>query len=192
MIDIKGAILASIEVKKAVANDTVLVEKIRYLAKACTDALANSKKIILAGNGGSFADAQHIAAEFVSRYMMDRDSLPAIALGCNNSAISAIGNDYGYENVFARELSAIGNEGDVFIAISTSGNSQNILKAIEVAKEKKLALYGLTGGSGGRMVDMCECIVVPSIHTGRIQECHIMIGHIICAIVEETLFKGEE
>lgn len=186
---IKKEIRESIIVKEKILKDEKLLKQIENIAKDCLISLKNNGKIILAGNGGSFADAQHISAEFTSRYMVDRDSLPSICLGTNNSAISAIGNDYGYDQVFSRELSSIGNTNDVFIAISTSGNSQNIIEAVKTANKKNIKACALTGETGGKMESLCECIKIPSIVTGRIQESHIMKGHIICSIVEENYFK---
>ncbi|MBT5492480.1 SIS domain-containing protein [bacterium] len=186
---IKQEIQDSINVKEKILNDKKILNQIEELANICLKSLKNGGKIILAGNGGSFADAQHISAEFTSRYMIDRDSLASICLGTNNSAISAIGNDYGYDKIFSRELSSIGNAEDVFIAISTSGNSENLMEAIKIANKKKIKTFVLTGGSGGKMKNLCQCINIPSIVTGRIQESHIMIGHIICGIVEKEYFN---
>jgi D-sedoheptulose 7-phosphate isomerase len=150
--------------------------------------LANGGKLLIAGNGGSAADAQHIAAELTGRFVRERRPLPAIALHCNSSALTAIGNDYGYEHVFARELSAHARPGDVFLAISTSGGSKNILRAIEAAREKNATVIGLTGESGGSMQAACDlCLCVPSKSTARIQEMHITIGHAICELLEEAL-----
>lgn len=190
MRNIKDIIQSSIDIKQAVVLDLHLMNQVKKLIDDCLYSLKQGGKIILAGNGGSFADAQHISAEFTSKYMFDRDSLASICLGTNNSAISAIGNDYGYSQVFARELSSIGNENDIFIAISTSGNSENIIEAIKVAKKKNIKTFALTGHSGGKMDELCECCKIPSTVTGRIQECHIMIGHIICEIVEKEYFGG--
>jgi len=186
---IKKEIQDSINVKQKILNDESLLKQIEELSDVCLKSLKDGGKIILAGNGGSFADAQHISAEFTSRYMVERDSLASICLGTNNSAISAIGNDYGYDKVFARELSSIGNKEDVFIAISTSGNSKNIFEAVKVANNKDIKTFVLTGQTGGNIKDLCECIKVPSLITGRIQESHIMIGHIVCGIVEQEYFK---
>jgi len=150
--------------------------------------LAAGGKLLIAGNGGSAADAQHIAAELTGRFVRERKPLPAIALHANTSALTAIGNDYGYEQVFARELSALASPGDVLLAISTSGNSKNILRAIEAARSKKLAVIGLTGESGGHLRAACDlCLCVPSKSTARIQEMHITIGHAICELLEEAL-----
>ncbi len=186
---IKSEILESIFVKQKLLENEKILSQIEYIANKCLDSLMNGGKIILAGNGGSFADAQHISAEFTSKYMFERESLPSLSLGCNNSAITAIGNDYGYDQVFARELASIADSKDIFIAISTSGNSENILQSIKVANTKKITTFGFTGDIGGKMAELCECIKIPSSVTGRIQECHIMIGHIICAIVEKKYFK---
>lgn len=145
-------------------------------------------KLLIAGNGGSAADAQHIAAELTGRLQRERHPLPAIALHTNTSALTAIANDYGYEQVFARELSAHARSGDVFLAISTSGGSPNILRAIEVARQKRVRVIGLTGALGGKMRAACDlCLCVPSKSTARIQEMHITIGHTICELLEEKL-----
>ena len=150
--------------------------------------LASGGQLLLAGNGGSAADAQHIAAELTGRFLRERQPLRAIALHANTSALTAIGNDYGYEHVFARELSAHARPGDVLLAISTSGNSCNILRAIEVARKTNVSVIGLTGESGGQMRTECDlCLCVPSKSTARIQEMHITIGHTICELLEERL-----
>ncbi len=150
--------------------------------------LAAGGKLLIAGNGGSAADAQHIAAELTGRFVRERRPLPAIALHANSSALTAVGNDYGYEHVFARELSALASPGDVLLAISTSGSSQNILRAIEAARTKKVVVIGLTGESGGQMRTACDlCLCVPSKSTPRIQEMHITVGHAICELLEEAL-----
>jgi|TARA_B110000196_G_C21060914_1_gene622359 D-sedoheptulose 7-phosphate isomerase len=179
----------SIDTKKDLLEDKDLLKQINSLAQSSLQALKNGGKIILAGNGGSFADAQHLSAEFTSRFMFDRAPLASLALGTNNSAISAIGNDYGYEKIFSRELESIANSDDIFIPISTSGNSSNIIEAIKVANKKNVRVMALTGGTGGKLKDLCECMCVPSADTARIQECHIMIGHIVCGLVEENYFK---
>lgn len=150
--------------------------------------LAKGGKLLIAGNGGSAADAQHIAAEFTGRFLRERKPLPAIALHANASALTAIGNDYGYEHVFARELAAHARPGDVLLAISTSGGSKNILRAIEEARRQRVAIIGLTGESGGPMRSACDlCLCVPSKSTARIQEMHITIGHAICELLEEEM-----
>lgn len=178
----------SILVKRELLQDAELITQIEKLADMCYESLKKGGKIIFAGNGGSFADAQHLSAEFTSRFLFDRAPLPSLALATNNSAISAIGNDYGYEFVFARELAAIATTEDVFIPISTSGNSTNIVEALHVASDKNIPTVALAGGSGGKIKDMCECLLMPSGDTARIQECHIMVGHIICGLVEARYF----
>lgn len=182
----------SIQVKNQILQDKALIELIQKVALITTNAYKNGFKTMLAGNGGSAADAQHIAGEFVSRFYFDRPGIPSIALTTDTSILTAIGNDYGYDRLFARQVQAQGVKGDIFIGISTSGNSTNIIEAIKVCKEKEIISIGLTGQSGGKMADLCDyCIKVPSNCTPRIQESHIVIGHIICAIVEEEIFgKG--
>ena len=186
---IKKEIIDSISTKDLILGNNALIKQIQLLIDSCLFSLSNGGKIILAGNGGSFADAQHLSAEFTSRFMFDRNPLPSIALGTNSSAMSAIGNDYGYEEVFSRELDSIATSNDLFIPISTSGNSKNIINAIEVAMNKNIRVIALSGSSGGLIKPLCECICIPSNNTGRIQEAHIMIGHIICGIVEAEFFK---
>ena len=179
----------SIAVKQVLLADQDLLNQLAKLAGDCLQALQQGGKVIFAGNGGSFADAQHLSAEFTSRFLFDRAPLASVALGTNNSALSAIGNDYGFEQVFARELRGIAQPHDVFIAISTSGNSPNILAAVQAAKEISLRQMAWTGQTGGKLAEQCECLRVPSPETARIQECHILMGHILCELVEETYFK---
>lgn len=186
--EIKTQIRASIAIKVKLLSDEKLLNQIQQLSLACLNALRAGGKIIFAGNGGSFADAQHLSAEFTSRFLFDRAPLASVALATNNSAISAIGNDYGYEQVFARELQAIAKREDIFIPITTSGNSANILAAILIAKTLGVTTIAWTGESGGRLKQMCNCIRVPSPETARIQECHILIGHILCGLVESAYF----
>ncbi|EDP6116811.1 D-sedoheptulose 7-phosphate isomerase [Campylobacter jejuni] len=189
---IKGHFADSILVKEQILKDENLITLIKNASLEVIKAYKNNNKTLLAGNGGSAADAQHIAGEFVSRFYFDRPGIASIALTTDTSILTAIGNDYGYENLFARQVQAQGVKGDVFIGISTSGNSKNILKALEFCKQKEIISIGLSGASGGAMNELCDyCIKVPSTCTPRIQEAHILIGHIICAIVEEELFgKG--
>ena len=190
---VKSQVEASIQVKQAVLQDTELLKLVEKVSSVIIDAYKNGKKTLLAGNGGSAADAQHIAGELVARFYFDRPGLPSIALTTDSSVMTAIGNDYGYERLFARQVQALGNEGDVFIGISTSGNSPNIIKALEACKEKSIITIGLTGMNGGKMAQMCDfCIKVPSNETPRIQEVHILVGHIICCIVEEELFGNQK
>ena len=185
---IRDQISASIATKQALLADEKLLSQIESLTEQCVATLRSGGKIIFAGNGGSFADAQHLSAEFVSRFKFDRAPLASVTLGANSSAISAIGNDYGYEQVFARELEAVSKPGDLFIAISTSGNSQNILTAVAKAADLGIETVCLTGQSGGKALTMCDCLRMPSNETARIQECHITIGHIVCGLVEERIF----
>lgn len=188
--DIQAEIKASIAVKEATLQDAGLLAQLEELIETCLTSLQQGGKIIFCGNGGSFADAQHLSAEFTSRFLFDRAPLPSLALGTNNSAISAIGNDYGYEFVFSRELQSIASEKDVFVGISTSGNSPNVIAAVEVAKEMNVPTYVLTGKTGGKLKAMCNCLCIPSPDTARIQECHILLGHILCGQVEKRYFKG--
>ncbi|PJP89102.1 D-sedoheptulose 7-phosphate isomerase [Campylobacter jejuni] len=189
---IKGHFADSILVKEQILKDENLITLIKNASLEVIKAYKNGNKTLLAGNGGSAADVQHIAGEFVSRFYFDRPGIASIALTTDTSILTAIGNDYGYENLFARQVQAQGVKGDVFIGISTSGNSKNILKALEFCKQKEIISIGLSGASGGAMNELCDyCIKVPSTCTPIIQEAHILIGHIICAIVEEELFgKG--
>ncbi|EAB5283410.1 D-sedoheptulose 7-phosphate isomerase [Campylobacter jejuni] len=189
---IKEHFQESILVKEQILKDENLITLIKNASLEVIKAYKNGNKTLLAGNGGSAADAQHIAGEFVSKFYFDRPGIASIALTTDTSVLTAIGNDYGYENLFARQVQAQGVKGDVFIGISTSGNSKNILKALELCKQKGIISIGLSGASGGAMNELCDyCIKVPSTCTPRIQEAHILIGHIICAIVEEEIFgKG--
>lgn len=186
------SISESISVKQSILQDLSLIEDIGKVSLKIVSSLKKGGKLIIAGNGGSAADAQHIAGEFISRFNFDRKALAAIALTTDTSILTAIGNDYGYEFVFSRQVEGLGNKDDIFFAISTSGNSKNIIKALEVCKEKNIFSIGLTGKTGGAMDSMCDvCLKAPSTLTPRIQEAHLVIYHIICAIVEEELLgKG--
>lgn len=185
---IKQQISSSVAAKQALLNEG-MINIIKQSAQLVISAYQAGNKTLLAGNGGSAADAQHIAGEFVSRFYFDRPGLSSIALTTDTSVLTAIGNDYGYERLFSRQVQAIGNQGDVFIGISTSGNSPNILAALLECKSKGIKTIGLTGASGGKMAGLCDiCIQVPSPETPRIQEVHILIGHIICYLVEEEIF----
>lgn len=173
----------------AIATDAVLRAQVLDVVARCIAALRHGNKILFAGNGGSAADAQHWAAELVSRFAHDRPGLPAIALTTDTSALTAIGNDYGYERVFARQLEALGHDGDVLFAISTSGNSRNILAAIEAAQTADIEVIGFTGRSGGAMAERCTvCLRMPSDETPKIQEGHELIGHLICGLIEREMF----
>jgi len=176
------------EVSKALP---ILAPAVSNAVDMICSSLATGGQLLIAGNGGSAADAQHIAAELTGRFLRERQPLRALALHVNTSALTAIGNDYGYEHVFARELSAHARPGDVFLAITTSGNSRNILRAIEAARNSKAVVIGLTGESGGQMRAACDlCLCVPSKSTARIQEMHITIGHAICELLEERLAEA--
>ena len=186
---IKNQIQASIDTKQNILNDEALMQTIATVGRECVALYKNGKKTLLAGNGGSAADAQHIAAELVGRYGFDRPSIPSLALTTDTSNLTAIGNDYGYDKVFSRQMEGMGSEGDLFIGISTSGNSVNIINAITAAKEKgvkTVALVGRDGGEMGRIADYA--IIIPSNDTPRIQESHILVGHMICDIIEKELF----
>lgn len=179
----------SIQIKQSILVEEILIDKVIETVNHINCCLKNTGKILIAGNGGSAADAQHMAGEFVSKFYFDRPALPAIALTTDTSILTAIGNDYGYQDVFSRQLEALGNKGDVFIGISTSGNSENIIKALHVCKDKGIISIGFTGLNGGKMNDLCDiCIQIPSDETPRIQESHIMIEHIICSLVEDYFF----
>lgn len=186
---IEALLQDSIAVKQAVLADQTLLTAIAEVAQHCIDTLRSGNKLLLAGNGGSASDAQHIAAELVGRFEVDRRGLPAIALTTNASQLTAISNDYGYESVFSRQLEAFGAKGDLFIGLSTSGNSGNVVAAAEVAKAQGLTVVGMTGASGGKLEALCNvCLKMPSTNTARIQEAHITVGHILCAQIEAALF----
>ena len=190
---IRSEISDSISVKQKILEDVALLQLIDEVAGACVAAYQRGNRVLLAGNGGSAADAQHIAAEFVSRYAFDRPGLPAIAFTTDTSILTAVGNDYGYEQIFRRQLEANGREGDVFVGITTSGTSPNVLAALQCARELGILAVGLTGECGTKMQSFCDhCIKVPSVSTPRIQESHILLGHIICGMVEDAIFSGTE
>lgn len=188
--EVKQQIRASIETKEKLISDDFLMNGVLALSERCAAALRNGGKILFCGNGGSFADAQHLSAEFTSRFLFDRAGLPSLALGTNSSAMTAIGNDYGYDNVFAREVQAIATPSDLLIAITTSGNSGNILKVLQAAKGKNVPAVVLTGAGMGKLPKDVQALHIPSLDTARIQECHILIGHIICGLVEKEMFKN--
>ena len=189
MSNITDIITKSIEVKQQILQDEVLLKAIQDAVDVITTAFKNGNKVLFCGNGGSAADAQHLSAEFSGRFYKDRQPLYAEALHCNTSYITAVGNDYGYDQVYARILKGIGRPGDVLVGISTSGNSANILEAIKVAKEQGMIVVSMTGATGGKMKEGSDYLVnIPSGDTPRIQEAHITVGHIICEIVENNLF----
>jgi D-sedoheptulose 7-phosphate isomerase len=187
---IKQIIQASIDTKQRLLNDPVLMSTIEKVTGVITSAFANGNKVLFCGNGGSAADAQHLAAEFSGRFYTDRDPLPSEALHCNSSYMTAVANDYGYDVVYSRMIRGMGKPGDVLVGLSTSGNSVNIIKAMEEAKKIGMINVVLSGEGGGKLRTMCDYLInVPSSDTPRIQESHIMVGHIICELVESELFK---
>lgn len=189
MKSIKEEIAESIAVKQAILDSPQIQASIASAARMLTEAYQAGHMALLAGNGGSAADAQHLAGELVNRFYFDRPGIPAHSLSTDTSVMTAVGNDYGFKYLFARQVQAHGRQGDVFIGISTSGNSENVVEALKVCREKGIKSIGLTGNAPCQMDSLCDlCIKVPSECTPRIQEAHILIGHIICAIVEENLF----
>jgi D-sedoheptulose 7-phosphate isomerase len=173
----------------AMLDDSALLSKIEDAATVCVQCVRLGGKVLLAGNGGSAADAQHIAGEFVSRFAFDRPGMAAVALTTDTSILTAIGNDYGYEKIFARQIHAVGRAGDVFIGYSTSGKSPNVLEAFRAAREVGLICIGFTGNRGGAMRDLCHHLLeVPSAETPKIQEGHLVLGHILCGLVEHDIF----
>jgi len=189
---VSKSIEASIAVKQRLLGSTELVSTVAKVSEILVDALDQGNKVLLFGNGGSAADAQHIAAEFIGRFSFDRPALPAFALSVNTSCVTAIGNDYGFDLVFSRQIEALGRPGDVAIGISTSGNSPNVLRGVSAAQKMGLYTIALTGQTGGKLKNVVDsCICVPSNETPRVQECHILIGHIISELVEQTLFHEQ-
>lgn len=190
MDKIKNIIQASIDVKTKILNDDQLMQIVNDCVNVIVSAFEKGKKVLFCGNGGSASDAQHLAAEFSGRFYTDRDALPAEALHCNTSYITAVANDYSYDVIYSRLVKGIGNEGDVLVGLSTSGNSKNIIKAFEVAKEKGMITIAFTGSSGGKLKKLADFLInIPSDDTPRIQESHIMLGHIICQFVEQIYFE---
>ncbi len=189
METIEKAIKESIKVKQAILEDKKLISLIRSSAEYCIECFEQDGKILLCGNGGSAADAQHIAAELSGRFQFDRKPLYAEALHVNTSYVTAVANDYNYDKIFSRMIEAAGRHGDILIALSTSGNSKNVLEAAKQARKQEMIIIGLTGSHGGELDKISDiCIKVPSENTARIQESHIMIGHILCEKIENTLF----
>jgi len=187
---IKKIIQSSIATKQLVLQDEELINTVEKVVEVIVKAFQNGKHVYFCGNGGSAADAQHLAAEFSGRFYTDRKALPAEALHCNTSYLTAVANDYSFDVVYSRIIDGIGQEGDVLVGLSTSGNSKNIMKAFETARKKKMTTVGFTGESGGGMRSFSDYLInVPSTDTPRIQESHIMAGHIICQLVEEKYFK---
>lgn len=186
---IKKAILESILIKKALLESPELLENIQTAANLCINSLQNGGKILFCGNGGSAADAQHLAAELSGRFYYDRDPLDAEALHVNTSYLTAVANDYSYDEIYARLTKAKGRPNDILIGISTSGNSENIIRAMKMAKNIGMKTIGWTGKSGGKMKEIADCLInIPSTDTPRIQEAHILVGHVICEIIESEIF----
>lgn len=189
MSKVKEIIQASIDVKQKILHNVDLQKIIENVIGVIVNAFRNGNRVYFCGNGGSAADAQHLAAEFSGRFYTDRKALPAEALHCNTSYLTAVANDYSYDVIYSRLIEGIGEQGDVLVGLSTSGNSENIIKAFETARTKKIITIGFTGTSGGKMKEISDYLInVPSTDTPRIQESHIMIGHIICQLVEEKYF----
>ncbi len=186
---IKELIQSSIEVKQQLLQDDSLIKQIETIVDLVTNTFKNGNAVYFAGNGGSAADAQHLAAEFSGRFYKDRKALPSDALHCNSSYLTAVANDYSYDLIYSRLLEGLGKKGDLLIGISTSGNSANIVKAFEMASSLGIITVALTGASGGKMKEMANYLInIPSTITPRIQESHILVGHIICELVEENIF----
>ena len=189
MKKIKEIIGSSIETKQRLLADENLLKTICDTVDVIVNAFKNGKRVYFCGNGGSAADAQHLAAEFSGRFYTDRKALPAEALHCNTSYLTAVANDYGFDDIYSRLIDGIGEDGDVLVGLSTSGNSNNILKAFVTAKKKEMITIGFTGETGGQMKTLSDYLInIPSTDTPRIQESHIMVGHIICQLVEEKYF----
>ena len=191
MENIKEIISRSIDVKQQILSDDRIISAVQKAVDVVTAAFKNGNKVLFCGNGGSAADAQHLAAEFSGRFYKDRQALPSEALHCNSSYLTAVANDYSYDIIYARLVEGTGYKGDVLVGLSTSGNSGNIVKAFEAAKSQGIATIGCTGASGGLMKECSDILLnVPSFDTPRIQESHILLGHIICQLVEENLFPS--
>ena len=189
---VRRSIQESIAVKNLLLGSAEIISTIAKVSAGLVDSLDQGNKVLLFGNGGSAADAQHIAAEFVGRFAFNRPALPALALSVNTSCVTAIGNDYGFDLVFSRQIEALARPGDFAVGISTSGNSENVLQGLSVARKIGLTTVALTGCTGGKLKDAVDyCICAPSNETPRIQECHILIGHIISELVEETIFHEQ-
>ena len=189
MEQVKQIIQSSIDVKQQILENEELIRTVKECVAVIVHAFRNGNKVLFCGNGGSAADAQHLAAEFSGRFYTNRDALPAEALHCNSSYLTAVANDYSYDVIYSRLLKGIGNKGDVLVGLSTSGNSKNIYNAFEVAREKGMTTIAFTGLTGGTMKQLTDHLInVPSTDTPRIQESHIMLGHIICQLVEAEYF----
>ena len=192
MNQIQELIQSSIKAKEAVLADEALLQKVQEVSNIIVEAFRADKKVLFCGNGGSAADAQHLAAEFSGRFYFDRDPLFSEALHVNTSYVTAVANDYSYDQIYSRLIKAKGRQGDVLIGMSTSGNSKNVIEAFKQGKENGMHIIAMTGETGGNMKDHCDVLLnMPSTDTPRIQECHMLLGHIICQLVEEALFTKE-
>ncbi len=190
MEKIKDVIMQSVEVKNKILEDDKLLQTVKDCVYILVTAFRNGNKVLFCGNGGSAADAQHLAAELSGRFYTDRDALPAEALHCNTSYLTAIGNDYGFDVIYSRLVKGTGNKGDVLVGLSTSGNSKNIIAAFDEARKKEMITIAFTGASGGKLKEYTDYLInVPSDDTPRIQESHIMLGHIICQLTEQQVFS---
>lgn len=190
---IKEGIQDSIDLKQLLVSDTQVIELVQQLVDLCISCFRVDGKLLFCGNGGSAADAQHLAAEFSGRFYYDRPPLYAEALHVNTSYLTAVGNDYGYEATYARMVRAMGRKGDLLFALSTSGNSANILAAVAAAREQGMTIIGFTGQTGGALAEHCDYLLnIPSKDTPRIQECHMLIGHLICELVEAAMFPRDQ
>ena len=187
---IRDIIKSSVETKQRILEDERLLNTIKSTVEVIVSAFQNKKKIYFCGNGGSAADAQHLAAEFSGKFYKDRKALPAEALHCNTSYLTAVANDYSFDDIYSRLIDGIGDKDDILVGLSTSGNSKNIIKAFETARKKEMITIGFTGDDGGKMKPVSDHLInIPSTDTPRIQESHIMVGHIICQLVEEKYFS---
>lgn len=190
---VKSIINKSVEVKQLILNSNELTTTVSSIAEAVINCYKNGGKVLFCGNGGSAADAQHLAAELSGRFYFDRPPLEAEALHVNSSYVTAVANDYSYNDIYSRYVNGVGKKGDVIIGLSTSGNSENIVRALKVAKDKEMVTVGMTGETGGKMKELSDFLLnVPSSDTPRIQESHIMLGHIFCELIEEGLFSNEK
>lgn len=187
---IRGNIEESIETKKKLLNDERLLQAIEEVSRVCIEAYEKGNKIMVCGNGGSASDAQHMTGELVGRYKLERAGIPAIALNANAAVMTALGNDYDYESIFAKQVVALGKNEDILFVISTSGNSQNTVLACEAAKKMGIITVALTGNGGGKLGELCDFVInVPSDNTPRIQEMHILVIHSICGLIERELYN---
>lgn len=184
---VRESLESSVAAHRLLLEATAIHETLARWAETCVNSITSSGRILFAGNGGSFADAQHLAAEFTGRMLHDRQPLAGIALGTNSSSMSAIGNDYGFDSVFSREVLALGRSGDVLIALSTSGNSANLLAAVSAAQSIGIHCFGITGSHESKLSSLCEVIQVPASRTDRIQELHILLGHIMCSMIDDAI-----